>query len=88
MVSHGRVEAKKETNFLLFPQSKKTNTGDLHNLEADTGNITLGLSSATETGDENLVVLIDEVEATIILHKNLIHTGSEAESMNARARKQ
>ena len=63
------MRQKKRTNFLLLPQSKKTDTGDLHNFEADTGNITFRLSSATETGDENLIVLIDKVEATIVLRK-------------------
>lgn len=37
-----------------------------HTLEANTGNITLGLALATETGEENLVVLINEVQATIV----------------------
>ena len=35
-------------------------------LEAHTGNITLRLALATETGEEDLVVLIDEVQATIV----------------------
>jgi len=35
-------------------------------LEADTGNITLCLALATETSEENLVVLIDEVKATVV----------------------
>lgn len=37
-------------------------------LEPHTGNITLGLALATETGEEDLVVLIDEVQATVIRH--------------------
>ena len=55
------------TYLLLLPQSEKADTGDLDDLEADTGNITLGLTAATETGDEDLVVLVDEVQATIVL---------------------
>lgn len=51
---------------LLLPQSEQTNTGDLHDLETHTGNITLGLALATETGEEDFVVLIDEVQATVI----------------------
>lgn len=51
---------------LLLPQSGETDTGDLDDLETDTGNITLGLTLTTETGKENLVVLIDEVQATVI----------------------
>jgi len=35
-------------------------------LEADTGNITLRLTLATETSEEDLVVLVDKVQATII----------------------
>ena len=52
---------------LLLPQGEKADTRDLDDLEADTGNITLGLATATETGDEDLVVLVDKVQATIIL---------------------
>ena len=51
---------------LLLPQSEEADTRDLDDLEADTGNITLGLATATETGDEDLVVLVDEVQATVV----------------------
>lgn len=51
---------------LLLPESKQGDTRDLDDLETDTGNITLGLTLATETGEQNLVVLIDEVQATVI----------------------
>lgn len=51
---------------LLLPQSGKTNTGNLDDLEADTWNISLGLALATETGKQDLVVLVDEVQATIV----------------------
>jgi hypothetical protein len=66
-----------ETNLLLLPQSEKTDTGDLHNLEPHTGNITLCFSATTETGDEDFVVLIDKVEATVILPVTLVlaHNG-------------
>ena len=57
------------TCLLLLPESKKTDTGDLDDLETDTGNITLRLTPATEAGDEDLVVLVDEVQATIILRQ-------------------
>ena len=60
------------THLLLFPERKKTNTRYLHNLEADTGNITLGLTATTKTRNEDFVVLVDEVEATIILLSNPI----------------
>jgi hypothetical protein len=51
---------------LLLPQRAETDTRDLDDLETDTGNITLGLALATETSEEDLVVLIDEVEATVV----------------------
>jgi hypothetical protein len=51
---------------LLLPEGGETDTGDLDDLETDTGNITLGLTLATETGEQDLVVLIDEVQATVI----------------------
>jgi hypothetical protein len=35
-------------------------------LEAHTGNITLGLALATVTSEEDLVVLVDKVQATIV----------------------
>ena len=41
----------------------------LHDLETDTGNVTLGVAGATETSDKNLVVLIDEVKATVVGHE-------------------
>lgn len=51
---------------LLLPQSEQTNTRDLDDLESNTGNITLGLALATETSQEDLVVLVHEVETTVI----------------------
>ena len=55
------------THLLLLPESEETDTRDLDDLETNTGNITLGLTPATETGDQDLVVLVDEVQATIVL---------------------
>lgn len=55
------------THLLLLPEGEETNSRDLYDLEADTRNITLGLAATTEARDEDLVVLIDEVQATIIL---------------------
>jgi hypothetical protein len=51
---------------LLLPQSEQTDTRDLDDLESHTGNITLGLALATETSQEDLVVLVHEVEATVV----------------------
>ena len=56
-----------KTCLLLLPESKKADTRDLDDLETNTGDITLSLTPATETGDEDLVVLVDEVQATIVL---------------------
>ena len=55
------------TNLLLFPQREQTHTGHLHDLESYTRNITLGLARATETRNQNLIVLIDKIEATVVL---------------------
>lgn len=38
-------------------------------LESHTGNITLSLSLTTKSGDENLVVLVDEIETTVVWHE-------------------
>lgn len=53
---------------LLLPQSRKSNTGDLDDLETHTGNISLRLALTSETSKQDLVVLIDEVQATIVWH--------------------
>jgi len=53
---------------LLLPEGKKTHTGYLHHLESHTRNITLGLATTTETRNQDFIVLVDEVQATIVLH--------------------
>jgi len=50
---------------LLLVKGKKGDTGNLADLESDTGNITNGVTGSAETRDEDLVVLVDVVEATI-----------------------
>lgn len=52
---------------LLLPQGEQRDTRDLDDLEADTGNITDGTSLTTETGDQDFIVLLDKVQATVIL---------------------
>jgi hypothetical protein len=42
---------KKYDSLLLLPEGKETDTRDLDDLESDTGNISLCLSSSTETRD-------------------------------------
>jgi hypothetical protein len=44
----------------------KTDSGDLDDLETDTRNISLGLSLTTETGEQDLVVLVHEIQTTVI----------------------
>jgi len=50
---------------LVGPEGHETALSDLDNLETDTGEITLSVTGSTETGNEDLVVLIDEGHATI-----------------------
>ena len=50
---------------LLLVEGKEGDTGNLTDLESDTGNITNGVTGSAETRDEDLVVLVDVVEATI-----------------------
>ena len=55
-------------NWLLLlsaPESKKSATSDLNNLESDSWNITLGVTRSTETSNEALVVLLNEGHTTI-----------------------
>ena len=52
--------------FLLSrPKREKTASGNLDNLESNTGKISLGMSRSTETGNENLVVFINEGHTSI-----------------------
>lgn len=64
-----------ETDLLLLPQCKETDARNLDNLEANTRNITLGLAATTKARDEDLVVLVDEVQATIILKRQISASG-------------
>ena len=51
---------------LFLVQSPKRYTSHLDDLESDSGNITDGVTLTTETGDQDLVVLLDEVQATVL----------------------
>ena len=52
--------------FLLSrPKREKTASGNLNNLESNTGKITLGMTRSTETGNKDLVVFINERHTTI-----------------------
>ena len=50
---------------LSHPEGTKSAASDLNNLESDSGKITLSVSRSTETGNQNLIVLVDEGHATI-----------------------
>jgi hypothetical protein len=54
--------------FLLLPQRTQTHTRDLDNLEPHTRNITLCLALATEPSKQYLVILVHEIQATVIWH--------------------
>ena len=51
---------------LLLPQRHQTHTRNLDHLESHTRNITLRLALTTETCEEHFVVLVHEVQATVI----------------------
>ncbi|GMS96111.1 hypothetical protein PENTCL1PPCAC_18286, partial [Pristionchus entomophagus] len=51
---------------LSLEESNEGGVGDLDDLEADTGNISDGVSGTTESSDEHLIVLLQEVEATVV----------------------
>jgi hypothetical protein len=50
---------------LLEPEGVERDTSDLDNSESDTWQITDGMARTTETGDEDLVILIDEGHTTV-----------------------
>src|SRR5579859_3688589 len=60
---------KKYLLLLLFPERKQRHTRDLDDFECNTTNITLRLTLLTEPSNQNLVVLIDKVETTVIRHE-------------------
>merc|ERR1712063_151878 len=49
----------------LLEEGEKGDTSNLGNLETDTGNITDGVTRSTETSNQNFIVLINKVQATI-----------------------
>ena len=61
------TEGLEDANLLLFPEGKQTHTRHLYHLKSNTGNITLGLTTATETRNENFVVFVDKVETAVVL---------------------
>jgi hypothetical protein len=51
---------------LSLPQGQEGNVGDLDGLELDSGNITNGVSLATETGNKDLIVDLDKVKTAVV----------------------
>merc|ERR1719356_201213 len=54
---------------LLAVQGAQAATGHLHDLEADARDVADGVAAAAEAGDEDLVVLVDEVQAAVPGHE-------------------
>ena len=52
--------------FLAPEESVEGNIGHLADLESDSGNVSHGVTLTTKSRDQNLVVLLDEVEATVV----------------------
>ena len=50
---------------LSLPESAEATSSDFDDLESDSGKITDGVSRSTETGNEDLVVLVNEGHTTI-----------------------
>ena len=50
---------------LSHPEGTETTSSDFNDLESYTGQITLSVSRSTETGNKDLIVLIDEGHTTI-----------------------
>ena len=69
---------------LAAEQSDERHTSHLDNLETNTGNITDGVTTTTESSNENFIVLFHKVQATIIGDEgsnllsvlNELHTGA------------
>merc|ERR550539_868007 len=52
--------------FLAPEESVEGNIGRLADLESDSGNVSHGVTLTAKSRDQNLVVLLDEVEATVV----------------------
>ena len=54
---------------LASEQGQEGNIGDLDNLETNAGNVTDGVTGTTETSDQDLIVLLDIIQTTVIGNK-------------------
>ena len=52
----------------MQPEGEKRSAGDLLNLESHAWDITDGVTLTTETGNEHLVILINEAHSTVTGH--------------------
>merc|ERR1719231_378497 len=64
--SHG---SRTRLLLLFLKERKERYSCHLHDLEPHTRNVADRMTTAPETGDKHLIVLIDEIEATVIRDK-------------------
>ena len=69
-----------EVYLLLLPECKKTHTRYLHDFESHARNVTLGFATTTETGNQDFVVLVDEVQATVVLDRGQLDASKSIEN--------
>lgn len=62
----GEPTAGQATEGTYPEEGQQGNTSHLDDLETDTRDITDGVARPTETGDQNLIVLVQEVQATVL----------------------
>lgn len=74
--------------YLLFlPEGKKTHSRYFHDLKSHTRNITLGLAATTETRNKDFIVLVDKVQATVVLNRDQLKARRGIDNHNLLARK-
>ena len=54
---------------LVFPEGEKRHTGHLHYLETHSWHISHGVTLSAESGNEHLVVIVEEREAAVLRHE-------------------
>jgi len=67
-VSDGTKRSRRTNYLLLLPEGQKTDSGYLHDLKSHTRNITLSLATTTETRNQDFIILVNEVQATVVLY--------------------
>merc|ERR1711926_11532 len=66
---NGAVNLSPWSLLLAGEEGVERDVGDLDDLEPDSGDITDGVTFTTESSDQDLVVLLHEVQATILGHE-------------------